>query len=117
MIAMIAIRMLVDADGSPNGHTIYHYEAGEIYRAGDTQPPLDDFLMASFVASGRAIEVDADGNPVATPASRRARKASSPSADAGMADATDSDATDAPAPAQSDVVDASASDASASGQE
>ena len=71
---MQAIRMLIDADGAPHGHTVYRYESGEMYRAGDTQPPMSEDLMTAFVASGRAVEVDENGNPVATPASRRARK-------------------------------------------
>lgn len=91
---MIAIRMLVDAEGAPHGHTIYTYEAGEMYRAGDTQPPMSDWLMSAFVASGRAVEVDEIGNPVSVPAAKRARKANSAQTGAARAATTE----DAPAP-------------------
>lgn len=70
---MIAIRMTVDADGSPNGHTVYTYHAGEVYSP-DSDPPASESLMAAFVASKRAVEVDASGNPIGTPASKRATK-------------------------------------------
>ena len=70
---MIAIRMTVDADGSPNGHTVYTYHAGEVYST-DSEPPASESLMAAFVASKRAVEVDASGNPIGTPASKRATK-------------------------------------------
>lgn len=65
--------MLVDADGSPHGHTVYTYTAGEVYSSQST-PSVTEPLMAAFVASGRAVEVDEQGNPVVAPASRRARK-------------------------------------------
>ena len=105
---MIAIRMLVDADGAPHGHTVYTYTAGEVY-APDTLPPATEWLMNAFVTSGRAVEVDASGNPVATPASRRARKAvasdtPTDSAEASSdAPAPSSDATQADSDADSDV--------------
>lgn len=90
---MIAIRMLVDADGAPHGHTIYSYEAGEVY-APDTLPPATEWLMSAFVTSGRAVEVDASGNPVVTPASRRAKKAVASDSATDSAEAS----SDAPAP-------------------
>lgn len=71
---MQAIRMLEDAEGSPNGHTVYRYVAGEIYTR-DSEPPVDEHLMTSFVGNGRAVEVDAAGNPIGKPADRRATKA------------------------------------------
>lgn len=71
---MHAIRMLEDADGSPNGHTVHTYRAGEVYSA-DSTPPVDAHLMTSFTVSGRAIECDAKGNPVGKPVDRRAYKA------------------------------------------
>ena len=70
---MIAIRMTVGADGSPNGHTVYTYHAGEVYSP-DSEPPASESLMAAFVASKRAVEVDASGNPIGMPASKRATK-------------------------------------------
>lgn len=88
---MIAIRMVEDAEGSPNGHTVYQYVAGEVYSP-DSEPPADNFLMASFVASKRAVEVDANGNPVSTPASRRSTKAAAtatPDATPETADSTE----------------------------
>lgn len=84
---MHAIRMLEDAEGSVNGHTVHLYKSGEVYSS-ETTPPVNDHLMQSFVVSGRAVEVDAQGNPVGTPADRRAYKAATeppaePAADEG----------------------------------
>lgn len=70
---MHAIRMLHDRDGSPNGHTVHTYQAGEIYSK-ESDPPASDYLMEGFVASGHALEVDAHGNPKGTPAEARAKK-------------------------------------------
>lgn len=77
---MLAIRMLVTADGSPHGHTVYTYEEGEVYSP-DSTPPATGYLMEAFVSSKRAIEVDADGNPVAIPAAKRAKKSGDPDPD------------------------------------
>lgn len=71
---MHAIRMLVDAEGAPHGHTVYRYTAGEVYSP-ESDPPATGALMLAFVASKRAVEVDADGNPVGKPADKRATKA------------------------------------------
>lgn len=70
---MQAIRMLVDAEGSPNGHTVHTYTAGEVYSPEST-PRASHALMTAFVASKRAVECDAHGNPVGTPAEKRATK-------------------------------------------
>ena len=83
--------MLEDALGSPNGHTVYRYTAGEVYTR-DSEPPVDDHLMSSFVTSGRAVEVDAQGNPIGKPVDRRAFKAAQDAAAAeAEADATATD--------------------------
>lgn len=92
---MIAIRMLVDADGAPHGHTVYPYTAGEVYTP-ESQPPATEWLMSAFVVSGRAVEVDAAGNPVATPAAKRARKAVASDVTEDAAEAS----SDAPAPSE-----------------
>lgn len=77
---MQAIRMLVDAEGSPNGHTIHIYRAGEVYSPATT-PRASAFLMSAFVASGRAVECDAQGNPIGKPAAeKRETKPVSPKA-------------------------------------
>jgi hypothetical protein len=70
---MHAIRMLEDRAGSPNGHTVYTYKAGEIYTR-ESDPPVSDALMHGFIATGHALEVDAHGNPIGTPAEARAKK-------------------------------------------
>jgi|SRR5579859_660950 len=83
-----AIRMLEDAEGSPNGHTVYRYTAGEVYTR-ESAPPVDEHLMTSFVSSGRAVECDANGNPVGKPVDRRAYKAAhepQPESDSGEDD-------------------------------
>lgn len=85
---MHAIRMLEDADGSPNGHTVYSYKLGDIYTR-ESVPPVSDHLMTSFVVSGRAVEVDASGNPVGKPVDRRAYKAATEPAPAPEPEATD----------------------------
>ena len=83
--------MLVDADGSPHGHTVYSYTAGEVYSP-ESNPPATGYLMAAFVSSGRAVEVDEQGNPVGTPATRRGRKSAAseePEAESAAAESSD----------------------------
>lgn len=89
--------MLEDRDGAPDGITIYTYQAGEVYSETST-PRATQEQMAGFVASGHAIEVDADGNPVATPASKRATKVTGPKATKDAAATDDVSVDDAPAP-------------------
>lgn len=91
------IRMLEDRDGAYDHINIVTYEAGEVYSLGcDT--PISQELLDGFVASGHAIEVDADGNPVGTPADKRQTKPTGPKATKG-APATDDPPPQAPDPA------------------
>lgn len=87
---MHAIRMLEDAEGSPNGHTVYSYKSGEVYTR-ESEPPVSEHLMTSFTVSGRAVECDAKGNPVGKPADRRAYKAAHEPAEP---DATEGDTSE-----------------------
>ena len=66
--------MLEDAEGSPNGTHVYVYTSGEVYSR-ETDPRISDEMAESFVRSGRAVAVDASGNPVGKPVDRRAFKA------------------------------------------
>jgi len=92
------IRMLEDRDGAWDHIQIARYQAGEVYSLDRFDPPISQDLLDGFVASGHAIEVDAEGNPVATPASKRQTKVTGPKA-AKDASATDeSSAADAPSP-------------------
>lgn len=71
---MYAIRMLETADASPNHMHVHTYEKGKIYST-ESEPPLTPALMEGFVGRGFALEVDAAGNPIGTPAEARAKKA------------------------------------------
>jgi hypothetical protein len=73
---MFAVRMVKNHKAAPARVTVYMYKAGEIYGP-DSMPPAPESLMQSMVAQGLAVEVDAEGNPVGTPASKRAQKAAS----------------------------------------
>ena len=107
--------MLEDRDGSPNHTHVHLYRAGEVYSR-ETVPPASDDLMAGFVASGHALEVDAHGNPVGTPADARARKAAWVAEVAALMGPADAPALaaeeDAPAPASESDAESAAQDAS-----
>ncbi len=75
-----AIRMTADRDGAPDHLTIITYQAGEIYSLDRADPPISQDLLDGFVASGHAVEVDADGNPLSIPADKRQTKPSGPKA-------------------------------------
>jgi hypothetical protein len=68
------IRMLEDALGSSDGAKVYRYVSGEVYDEETTAPRASAELMKAFVESDRAVEVDAQGNPLGTPASKRSVK-------------------------------------------
>lgn len=74
------IRMLEDRDGAHDHIQIATYRSGEIYHLDRKDPPISQDLLDGFVASGHAQEVDEAGNPISTPASRRATKPTGPSA-------------------------------------
>lgn len=74
------IRMTADRDGAYDHFNIVTYRAGEVYHRYRTDPPISQDLLDGFVASGHAIEVDAQGNPVAIPADKRATKPTGPKA-------------------------------------
>ncbi len=74
------IRMTADREGAPDHLTIITYQAGEVYSLTRTDPPISQDLLDGFVASGHAIEVDGDGNPLSIPADKRQTKPSGPKA-------------------------------------
>ena len=100
------IRMLEDRAGAYDHINIVTYVAGEVYSLDRFDPPISQDLLDGFVASGHAIEVDADGNPVATPASKRQTKVTGPKAtkdaSAETSDASVTDATVATDPMSTD---------------
>ncbi|MDE1904962.1 MAG: hypothetical protein KGH75_00745 [Rhodospirillales bacterium] len=96
-MAIQYIRMLADREGAWDHIHIVTYQAGEIYSLDRTDPPISQDLLDGFVASGHAMEVDADGNPVGMPADTRQTKPSGPKATKATSVA------DAPAPRTPDV--------------
>jgi hypothetical protein len=72
------IRMLENREGAYDHINIVLYREGEVYSRERTDPPISQDLLDGFVASGHAIEVDAQGNPIGTPASRRQTKPTGP---------------------------------------
>ena len=74
------IRMTADRDGAYDHINIVTYQAGEVYHLGRTEPRISQDLLDGFVASGHAIEVDAEGNPIGTPADKRETKPTGPKA-------------------------------------
>lgn len=74
------IRMLEDRDGAHDHINIVTYHAGEIYSLDRRDPPISQELLDGFVASGHAQEVDAQGNPIGPPASKRQTKPVTPPA-------------------------------------
>jgi hypothetical protein len=74
------IRMTADREGAYDHYNIVTYKAGEVYSLERADPPISQDLLDGFVASGHAIEVDADGNPVAAPAADRQTKPTGPKA-------------------------------------
>ena len=74
------IRMITDREGAHDHINIALYQAGEIYHRGRVDPPISQDLLDGFIASGHAIEVDEQGNPIGIPADRRATKPTGPRA-------------------------------------
>lgn len=56
------LRMLITHTGSPDGHTLYVYTAGEVYDAHST-PPMTAHLAAIFLHAGWAEDADARSTP------------------------------------------------------
>lgn len=67
------IRMIEDRDGAYDHINIVTYRAGEIYSREGSDLPISQDLLDGFVASGHAIEVDAQGNPVNRPGRRQTK--------------------------------------------
>lgn len=87
------IRMLEDRDGAWDHIQIHTYQAGEVYSLEGSPLPISQDLLDGFVASGHAIEVDEQGDPVGKPADNRKTKVTGPKATKGADPTTPEDAT------------------------
>lgn len=86
------LKMTEDADGSTDGRTTRRYLSGQVYSA-TSKPAVDAFLFHSFVSSGRAVECDADGNPLAPATPEPSSKAAKSAKNAPTAAASDAAAS------------------------